>query len=82
MSLMTDVDGENCLGLRFEEHTGTLDVAQIHFWTRLTYKAVVTCQEMAVRGKRFESPGFLEFWAMMIRDEWVREYAAKLLRVN
>lgn len=80
MSLMTDSTGEHCYCLRFEEHRGTLDVAQIQFWTRLTFKAVVACQDMAVAGRRYDNPGFLHFWNHLIVDQWVRDYATKMLR--
>ncbi|KAL8718161.1 MAG: hypothetical protein Q9225_004676 [Loekoesia sp. 1 TL-2023] len=82
MSLMTDSAGERCYGLRFEEHRGTLDVAQIQFWTRLTFKAVVACQDMAAAGRRFDNPGFLHFWNHLIVDQWVRDHATKMLGAN
>lgn len=80
MSLMTDgTDENNCTGVRFEEHRATFDVAQIQFWTRLTFRAVVSCWEMAAEGRRFggstRSPGFVQFSDQLIKDRWVRERA-------
>lgn len=75
ISIMTDKTGERCTGLRFEEHRGTLDVVQVQFWTRLTYKAVVSCQTMAAGGRIFgvsKSAAFMQFSEDLIRDPWVR----------
>ncbi|KAL8921977.1 MAG: hypothetical protein Q9208_005431 [Pyrenodesmia sp. 3 TL-2023] len=79
MSLMTDQTDENCIGVRFQEHRATFDVAQIQFWTRLTFRAAVSCLEMAAEGRRFGGsmrlPGFVQFSDQVIRDRWVRERA-------
>ncbi|KAI4185454.1 MAG: hypothetical protein LQ346_005886 [Caloplaca aetnensis] len=79
ISLLTEGTDEDCSGIRFEEHRATLDVAQIQFWTRLTFQAAVSCQEMAAAGRRFggttRSPGFMQFSDELIKDRWVRERA-------
>ncbi|KAL8996096.1 MAG: hypothetical protein Q9188_006654 [Gyalolechia gomerana] len=80
MSLMLDSHRQRCFGIRFEDHRATFDVAQVQFWTRLVFKAVVACGDMADKGRRFEEPGFGGFWNELIGDGWVREYARKLLR--
>ncbi|KAI4171207.1 MAG: hypothetical protein LQ343_004413 [Gyalolechia ehrenbergii] len=80
MSLMLDSNRQRCFGIRFEDHRATFDVAQVQFWTRLVFKAVVACGDMADKGRRFEEPGFGGLWNELIRDGWVREYARKLLR--
>ncbi|KAL8754635.1 MAG: hypothetical protein Q9184_005047 [Pyrenodesmia sp. 2 TL-2023] len=80
VSLMTDETDQNCIGVRFEEHRATFDVAQIQFWTRLTLRAAVSCQEMAAEGGTFggktrSSPGWVQFSDQVIKDRWVRERA-------
>ncbi|KAI4121019.1 MAG: hypothetical protein LQ338_006606 [Usnochroma carphineum] len=81
--IMTDRTGELCTGVRFEEHRGTLDVPQIQFWTRLTYRAVVSCQAMAAGGRRFgvsKSAAFMQFSDDLIRDQWVRDFCFDMLK--
>ncbi|KAL9013489.1 MAG: hypothetical protein Q9173_001809 [Seirophora scorigena] len=84
MSILVDGSGEECSGVRFDEHRGTLDVEQIQFWTRLTHQALVACQAMAAAGRRFRGGGstpvgFARFSELLIREQWVRDHAYKTI---